>query len=59
MNESLYSNVHQLNREEAYRRLNYWLDHFSDPRAHAALKLLVSTLERDDSERYDRTRPCG
>ena len=59
MTESLYSNVHQLNREEAYRRLNYWLDRPDDPRAHAALKLLVDALMRDDLEGYDRIRPCG
>ena len=45
---TLHNAQHQLNRAEAYRRLDYWLAQSSNVYALNATKLLVGVLRKDE-----------
>jgi hypothetical protein len=37
--------THELNRKEAFERLDYWFEHIAEPRAIGVIKLLVLALK--------------
>lgn len=49
---SLHTPNHQLNYDEAVRRLNYWLNQPTSGQQQGAIRLLVGTLERDKNNLY-------
>lgn len=52
MLNSLYNNNHQLNFNEAVRRIAFWASHPDDLRAIGAISMLARALEREQTNLY-------
>ena len=52
---SLYTNNHQLNYDEAIRRIQYWVNHPTE-RSTFAIRMLAAALDRNRNNLYFEPR---